>query len=292
MSQRKYCLELLCEYGLLAAKPVDSPLPVNTILNYFENESDKVLNNITNYQKLVGKLIYLTNTRPDISYVVHCLSQHMHKPLKSHFKASLRVLKYLKGSPGTGLQFNKVSDLKLRAYTDADADWAKCPITRKSVTCFCVFLGDSLTSWKRKKHATLSRSSAEAEYRSLASTTCEVIWLGNMLHSLGLKNLFPVDIFCNNSAAIQIAANPVFHERTKHFELDIHLVREKVAAGVIKTIKIPTNNHVADIFTKCLGQIQHKVLCKKLGLLDMFAGELSSGVRVKTGEGSAGDKDV
>ena len=137
MSQRKYCLELLHEYGLLAAKPVDTPLPENTVLNHVESDNDKFLKNITNYQKLVGKLIYLTDTRPDISYVVHCLSQHMHSPLQSHLKAALRVLKYLKGSPGSGLQFNKKSSLKLTAY--ADADWAKCPKTRKSVTGFCVF---------------------------------------------------------------------------------------------------------------------------------------------------------
>lgn len=219
---------------------------------------------------MVGKLIYLTNTRPDISYVVHCLSQHMHSHLQSHIKAALRVLNYLKKSHGLGLQFNKSSDLKLRAY--ADSDWAKCPKTRKSVTGFCVFLGNSLISWKSKKQATLSKSSAEAEYRSLASTTCEVIWLSNLLHSVGLKNLLHVDIFCDNNAAIQIAANPVFHERTKHFELDVHLVREKVASGVIKTVKIHTNLQVADIFTKCLGQIQHSLFCKSLGMFDMFAG--------------------
>lgn len=270
MTQRKYCLELLYEYGLLAAKPADTPLPENSVLSCVETSKDKVLSNINNYQKLVGKLIYLTNTRPDISYVVHCLSQHMHKPLQSHLKAALRVLKYLKKSPGLGLQFNKESDLKLKAY--ADSDWAKCPLTRKSVTGFCVFLGNSLISWKSKKQATLSRSSAEAEYRSMASTTCEVIWLSNMLHSFGLKELLPINKFCDNSAAIQIAANPVFHEKTKHFELDVHLVREKVSAGVIKTVKIHTDMQVADIFTKCLGQRQHSLFCKSLGMFDLFAG--------------------
>ncbi|GKA51918.1 ribonuclease H-like domain-containing protein [Tanacetum coccineum] len=167
MTQRKYCMKLLHEYGLLAARPVDIPLPENTILSCDETENDKYLYDFTTYQKLVGKLIYLTNTRPDISYVVHCLSQHMYSPLQSHFKAALRVLRYLKGSPGCGVQFYKNQDLKLKAYVDAD--WAKCPKTKKSVT------------------------------------------------------------------AIQIAANPVFHERTKHFELDVHFVREKVLAGVIKT---------------------------------------------------------
>ncbi|GJS50954.1 ribonuclease H-like domain-containing protein [Tanacetum coccineum] len=132
MSQRKYCLELLYEYGLLAARPTDIPLPKNSVLSFDETTNDKYLSDFTTYQKLVGKLIYLTNTRPDISYDVHCLSQHMHSPLQSYFKASLRVLRYLKGSPGCGIQFYKNSVLKIKAY--ADADWAKCPNTRRSVT--------------------------------------------------------------------------------------------------------------------------------------------------------------
>ncbi|GJU03347.1 ribonuclease H-like domain-containing protein [Tanacetum coccineum] len=152
MSQRKYCLELLHEYGLLAAKPVDIPFPKNTILSFEETINDKYLFDFTTYQKLVGKLIYITNTRPDISYVVHCLSQHIHSPLQSHFKATLRVLRYLKGSLGCGIQFYKNFDLKIKAY--ADADWAKCPKTK---------------------------SSSKAEYRSMSSTSCEVIWLGDLV---------------------------------------------------------------------------------------------------------------
>ncbi|GKF45753.1 ribonuclease H-like domain-containing protein, partial [Tanacetum coccineum] len=229
VTQRKYCFELLHEYGLLAARPVSIPFPENFVLNHVESKYDKYLNNFTSYQKLVGKLIYLTNTRPDISYVVHYLSQHMHNPLQSHMKVVLRVLRYLKGSPVLGIQFNKVSDLKLMVYSYAD--WAKCPKTRKFVTGFCVFLGKSLVSLKSKKQPTISRSSTEAEYRSMASATCEIVWLANLLHSLGLSSVFRVDLHCDNSSAIQLAANPMFHEKSKHFEIDVHFVREKVAAG-------------------------------------------------------------
>ena len=268
LSQRKYCLELLHEYGLLACKPVETPLPENTTLNHIESADDKALSNIGNYQKLVGKLIYLTNTRPDISYPVHCLSQHMHAPLESHLDAALRVLRYLKGSPGNGIQINEKGNLKLTAY--ADSDWARCPATRKSVSGYCVFLGDSLVTWKSKKQPTLSRSSAEAEYRRMASATCEVIWLSNLLGDMGVKDLLPVVLYCDNSSALQIAENPVFHEKTKHFEIDVHLVREKVSAGVIKTEKIHTSQQIADVLTKALDCKQHKLLCNNLGMMDMF----------------------
>ncbi|GJV14195.1 ribonuclease H-like domain-containing protein [Tanacetum coccineum] len=251
--ERKFCLELLHEYGLLAARPVDIPLPENTILSFDETKDDKYLFDFTSYQKLMGKLIYLTNTRPYINYVVHCLSQHMHSLLQSHFKVALRVLRYLKGSPRCGIQFYIKSDLKLKAYVDAD--WAKCLKTRKSITRLCVFFGKSFVSWKINKQATLSKSSFEAEYRSMSSASCEIVWLGNLLHSLGLKILYPVELCCENSSAIQITANPVFHESNKHFELDVHFVMEKVLAGVIKRVKVPSNLQTADIFTKCLGVV-------------------------------------
>ncbi|GJZ06729.1 ribonuclease H-like domain-containing protein, partial [Tanacetum coccineum] len=204
--KEKYCLELLYKYGLLAARPVDIPFPKNCVLNFGGSEKDKYLNDFTSYQKLVGKLINLTNTRPDVSYAVHCLIQHMLCLLRSHCKAALRVLRYLKGSPGCGIQFNKSSDLKLRDF--ADADWAKFPTKRKFVTCFCGF------------------------FRTITY----------VLENLRLKGLYPVELNYDNSLAIQIAAKPLFHERTKHFELDVHFVIEK-----------------------------HNLFCRKLGLLDMFA---------------------
>ncbi|GKB93541.1 ribonuclease H-like domain-containing protein [Tanacetum coccineum] len=238
LSQRKYCLELLHKFGLLAANHVDTPLPENDTLNHTESDDDHLLVNVSNYQRLVGKLIYLTNTRSDIAYDVHCLSQYIHSPLISHLDAALKVLRYLKGSPRSGIQINKTGNLKLRAYVDSD--WARCPATRKFVFGYCVFLGDSLINWKSKKQSTLSMSSTEAEYRSMASATCEVIWLSNLLGDMGVKNLLPVVMYCDNSSALQIATNPVFHEKSKHFEIDVHLVREKVACGVIKTDNVDT----------------------------------------------------
>ncbi|GKG09278.1 hypothetical protein Tco_0338024, partial [Tanacetum coccineum] len=91
---------------------------------------------------------------------------------------------------------------------------------------------------------------------------------------LGLRSLYPIELFCDNSSAIQIVANPVFHERTKHFELDVHFVREKVLAGIIKTVKISSGLQTADVFTKCLGVVQHRLCCKNLGMLDVFAGDM------------------
>ncbi|GJY13199.1 putative RNA-directed DNA polymerase [Tanacetum coccineum] len=322
LSQRKYCLELLSEYGLLACKPDATPLQQNVVLGYEESQSDKFLSNMSEYQKIVGKLIYLSITRPDISYDVHCLSQHMHAPLQSHFNAALRVLRYLKNASGTGVQFDKGNSFSLHAFLDAD--YAKCPKTRKSVSDFCWYLCNNLVSWKSKKQATISRSSAESEYRCLASTICEVIWVIKILKDLGVKGLLPAHLYYDSSSAncknqatisrssaeseyrclasttckviwvikilkylgvegllpahlyynssftISISGNPVFHEKIKHFEIDLHLVREKVGNGVVKVLKVASANNVADIFTKGLSIAQHNEFCKKLKLVDMF----------------------
>ncbi|KAI3781572.1 hypothetical protein L2E82_11589 [Cichorium intybus] len=269
LSQRKYCLELLYEFGLLAAKPIKTPLDVNvTVSSESSNGNDDLLENVTEYQKLVGKLIYLTNTRPDISFTVQTLSQFMHAPRKSHLKIAVRVLRYLKLCPGKGVLFSKSDEFLLTAW--ADSDWAKCVDSRRSITGYCLFLGNNLVSWKSKKQSTVSRSSTESEYRALATVTCEILWVLKLMRDLDLKYKVPVSLFCDNQSAILLSLNPVLHERTKHIEIDIHLVRDKVSEGVIKVVKVDSLQQVADIFTKPLGVTQHNFLSKKLGLYDAF----------------------
>ncbi|GJU67257.1 ribonuclease H-like domain-containing protein [Tanacetum coccineum] len=275
LSQRKYCLDLLSDFGLLACKPSATPLEQNLTITNEPSSTDPVLDNVTEYQKLIGKLIYLTHTRPDISYSVHCLSQFMHKPLKSHLKIALKVLRYLKNNPGIGVHIVKQPKVSLEAFVDAD--WAKCVVTRKSVTGFCIKLNGSLVSWKSKKQNTLSKSSAEAEYRAMASVTSEIVWILKILKDLNWEHFMPVNMFCDSQAAIKIAANPVFHERTKHLEIDLHFVREKILSGVLKTQKISSADQIADIFTEGLDKLQHDKLVKQMGLFDCFQAKIKGG---------------
>ncbi|KAJ0837766.1 putative RNA-directed DNA polymerase [Helianthus annuus] len=268
LNQRKYCLELLSEFGYLGCKPVNVPIEQSHLISSKLEKNQQDLKNITGFQKLIGKLIYLSLTRPDISYTVQFLSQFMHKPKEVHLNLALRLLRYLKRSPGKGLTFKKSNELKL--YGFADSDWAKCLSTRKSVTGFCIYLGECLVSWKSKKQSTVSRSTAEAEYRAMCSATCELMWLRNLLSELNVDCQLPMLLNCDSQAALSIAANPVFHERTKHFELDLHFLREKVAYGIISPIKVDSENQLADIFTKGLNVNQHEIFCDRLGLVDLF----------------------
>ncbi|GJT79163.1 ribonuclease H-like domain-containing protein [Tanacetum coccineum] len=209
LNQRKYVLDLLSEYGMLACKHAKTPLMSKLVISNEASEKDPLLENITDYQKFIGKLIYLTNTTPDISYVVHCLSRFMHSPLTSHRKIAFKILRFLKSCPGLGIHITKTSGMFLNAYSDAD--WAKCIVTRKSVTGYCVFLNNFFVSWKSKKQNTLSKSSTEAEYRALASVTSDVIWILNILKDLQIEKLLPVSLHCDSNLAIKIAANLVFH---------------------------------------------------------------------------------
>ncbi|XP_022011633.1 uncharacterized mitochondrial protein AtMg00810-like [Helianthus annuus] len=268
LNQRKYCLELLSEFGYLGVKPVSTPIEQSHVISNKLSQNQTAVKDVTSFQKLIGKLIYLSITRPDISYAVQFLSQFMHSPKECHLQIALRLLKYLKQSPGKGILFKRENDFVLKGFVDSD--WAKCLTSRKSVTGFSIFLGSSVVSWKSKKQSVVARSTAEAEYRAMCSACCEVMWILNLLKELCVESTLPVKLFCDSQSAISIAFNPVFHERTKHFELDLHFLREKISAGIVIPEKVSSDEQLADLFTKGLNGLQHDTLCHMLGMLDAF----------------------
>ncbi|KAL5577668.1 hypothetical protein UlMin_019367 [Ulmus minor] len=154
------------------------------------------ISDVSIYRRLMGKLLYLMITRLDISYAVGRLSQFISKPKEPHLQAAQRVLRYLKGAPGTGLFFPFNAELQLTAFIDSD--WARCPNSRRSVTSFCIFLGNSLITWKSKKQHIISYSSAEAKYRAMANATCELTWLLALLKDFGIPHDVPALLFCDN----------------------------------------------------------------------------------------------
>lgn len=265
LTQKKFTTELLADSGLVFSSDIKhplTPLPLNTKL--LQNQGPP-LPNPEYYRSLVGKLNFLTNTRPDLSYTVQTLSQFMHSPCESHLAALQHTIRYVHGSVGKGIIIHGRSQLTLTAFSDSD--WAACPSTRRSVTGYLVSLGGSPITWKSKKQSTVSRSSVEAEYRAMAQASAEVTWIVRVLHELGIHNLTPVTLFCDNISAIHIAKNPVFHERTKHIDIDCHFTGEKVLEGLLQLAHLPTTEQVADILTKVLPSPQHTYILSKLGMI-------------------------
>ncbi|XP_016193100.1 uncharacterized protein LOC107634029 [Arachis ipaensis] len=243
MNQRKYATDLLHEFEMTNAKLATTPMNYTTPLS---KSSGTALTDLTPYRRLVGRLLYLTNTRPDISFAVNKLSQYLDCATTDHFKAALYILRYIKRAPASGIKFSAASsDLSLTGYSDSD--WGTCPDTRRSVSGFCFFLGSSLVSWKSRKQTTVARSSAEAEYRAMALATCEGRWLSYILRDFHTPLSKLITLYCDNQSAMHIAANPVFHERTKHIKIDCHTVRDRVQDGSLKLLPIPSGEQIADV---------------------------------------------
>ena len=224
---------------------------------------------LESYRRLVGRLIYLVVTRPDLAYAVHILSQFLNEPRQEHWDGALRVVRYLKGTLGQGILLHSDSDLSLTGW--CDSDWAACPLTRRFLTGWLVFLGQSPIFWKTKKQHTVSRSSAEAKYRSMAAITCELKWLKGLLLSLGVHHPKAIPLFCDSQSALHIAQNSIFHERTKHIEVDCHFVCDAIRDGLIAPSYMSTTDQLADVFTKALGTQRFDYLISKLGILDLHA---------------------
>ncbi|CAH9088499.1 unnamed protein product [Cuscuta europaea] len=252
---------ILARSGLLASRPCSFPMEQNLKLR---PDDDSPLVDAFSYRRLIGRLLYLTVTRPDIVYSVSQLSQFLTNPRHTHLDAAIRVPHYLKQTPGQGIFLSSDNDYTLKGY--CDADWAECSFTRRSSTGYFITLGNSPISWRTKKQYVVSRSSAEAEYRAIAVTISEILWLCWLLQHLIVPQMGPTSLYCDNQAARHIALSPVFHERTKYFEIDRFFVRERVTSNEIQPCSISTANQVADIFTKALGTNRFQFLRSKLGI--------------------------
>jgi histone deacetylase 1/2 len=261
LHQSKYIRDLLSKTNMENCKPIGSPMVANCRLNKFgiDEMTDPSL-----YRSTVGALQYATLTRPDISFSVNKVCQFMSHPLETHWKAVKRILRYLKGNISHGLLLHlshKGPPFSLRAYSDAD--WATDQDDRRSTSGSRIYFGPNLISWGSKKQALVARSSTEAEYRSMANTTADLLWIQSLLCELNVPFHTPT-LLCDNLSAVSLAHNPVLHSRTKHIELDIHFVREKVLAKQLHVLHVPATDQLADPLTKPLSPTNYANIRLKL----------------------------
>ena len=224
LSQHHYIRDLLHSTNMQDAKLVLTPLSTSCDLTL---ATDTPTNDALEFRRIIGSLQYLALTGPDVSFSVNKLSQYMQAPTEVHMQALKRIHRYLKGTLAHGLHLSQASDLSLTAY--CDFDWAGDTMDRKSTAAYIIYLGPNAISWSWKKQPIVARSSNEAEYRTIASTTSKILWLRELLKELHFPLTKAPLLMLDNIGATYLCANPVFHTRMKHLAIDYHFVRELVA---------------------------------------------------------------
>ena len=262
INQAKYIKDLLKKFDLEDCSSAKTPMATATKLDE-DSKGKKV--DISVYRGMVGSLLYLTASRPDIMFATCLCARFQSCPKESHMIAIKRIFRYLKGTPSLGLWYPKDTGFNLVGYSDAD--YAGCRVDRKSTSGSCQFLGSRLVSWYSKKQQSVSTSTAEAEYIAAGSCCAQVLWIRNQLRDYGLV-LERIPIMCDNTSAISIVSNPVNHSRTKHIDIRYHFIREHAHNGTIELHYVPTDKQLADIFTKPLDEATFNRLVSEIGMLN------------------------
>ncbi|GJV79246.1 hypothetical protein Tco_1515116 [Tanacetum coccineum] len=222
--------------------------------------------NDTSYRGMIGSLMYLTATRPDIQFSTVLYARYQSNIKESHLTAVKRILRYLKGTPNLGMYYPKCSGFDLKGYSDSD--YAGCNMDRKSTSGACQILGGKLVCWSAKKQQSVAMSSAKAEYVVAAGCCASILWMKSQLSDYDIHYKM-VPIFCDNTSAIAISNNPVLHSRTKHIDIRYHFIRDHILKGDIELHFIPTEYQLADIFTKPLDDPTFTRLKAELGMFNI-----------------------
>jgi hypothetical protein len=249
LSQEKYATDLLRKVGMPACKPVTTPMSTSEKLSAHVGDPLSA-EETTKYWSVVGALQYLSYTRPDLAFSTNKACQYLSSPTTVHWTAVNRILRYDKHTLGIGLHIRKSPSSVVSAFSDAD--WAGCSDDCKSTGGHAIFFGSNLISWSAKKQPTVSRSSTEAEYKSMANAIVEVMWLQSLLKELLVSTPLATRIWCDNMGGKYLSSNPVFHGCMKHIEVDYHFIRDQVMQRKLDVRFISTHDQLADGFTKPL----------------------------------------
>ncbi|GJT81237.1 retrovirus-related pol polyprotein from transposon TNT 1-94 [Tanacetum coccineum] len=260
LNQSKYALESLKKYGMESSDPVDTPMVEKSKLD--EDTQGKAIDP-THYHGIIGTLMYLTTSRPDLTFVVCMCARYQAKPTEKHLHAVKRIFKYLRGTINRGLWYLKDSSIALTAY--ADADHAGCQDTRQSTSGCMQLLGDRLVSWSSKRQKSAAISSTKAEYIAMSGCCAQILWMRSQLTDYGL-GFNKIPMYCDNKSAIALCCNNVQHSRSKHIDIRFHFIKEQVENGVVELYFVNTEYQLADIFTKALCRERIEFLINKLGM--------------------------
>lgn len=264
MAQCKYASDLLIHFQMIECKPATSPFLSGI---RFEDACTTPLVDSTLYRQLVGSLLYLTHTRPDISYAVGVCSRYMKEPHELHWKATKRILRYVKITSSFGIFYAADCPLSLIGYIDSD--WVGDGSDRKSTSGYVFNFSSSPFFWSSKKQSTIALSTTEAEYRGAANAATQVVWLQGLISEFGIQYPLPTIIFCDNQGSIQISIDLFQRKRTKNIEIHMHYIHGMIHDRVISLQYCPTEQQVAYIFTKSFTEKKFSELRAMLGVVDI-----------------------
>ncbi|GJZ17299.1 hypothetical protein Tco_0553422 [Tanacetum coccineum] len=263
INQSKYAQEILKKFGFDSCTPIDTPMAERPNLD--EDKGGKLIDP-TRFRGMVGSLMYLSASRPDIVFAVCMCARYQAKPTEMHLTAIKRIFRYLKGTIHMGLWYPKDSGFELKAF--ADADYAGCHDTRRSTSGSAQFLGHRLVSWSSKKQKSTAISTTEAEYIALSGCCAQILWMRSQLRDYGFAfNKIPM--YCDNQSAIALCCNSVQHSRSKHIDIRHHFIKEQVERKVVELYFVETKYQLADIFTKALPRERFATLLPLLGVKQM-----------------------
>ncbi|GKC10189.1 leucine-rich repeat-containing protein, partial [Tanacetum coccineum] len=263
ISQDKYVAEILKKFDLVNVKAAITPMETKLPLTKDEEAFDV---DVHLYRSMIGSLMYLTASRPDIMYAVCVCSRFQVTPKTSHLNAVKRIFKYLKGKPNLGVWYPRESPFDLEAFSDSD--YGGSNLDRKSTTGGCQFLGQRLISWQCKKQTIVATSTTEAEYVAAANCCGQVLWVQNQLLDYGF-NFMNTKIHIDNESTICIVKNPVYHSKTKHIEIRHHFIRDCYEKKLISVEKIHTDLNVADLLTKPFDGPRFNYLVVSIGFAEI-----------------------
>ena len=260
--QEKYTKDILKKFKMDECKPIKTPMATN---GHLDLDVDGKPVDQSLYRSMIGSLLYLTASRPDIMFSVCLCARFQANPKESHLSAVNRILRYLKHTPSIGLWYPKGASLDLLGYSDSD--FAGSRVDRKSTSGGCHLLGRSLVSWSSKKQNSVALSTAEAEYIAAGACCAQILYMKQTLLDFGVK-LDRIPLLCDNESAVKIAKNPVQHSRTKHIDIRHHFLRDHEAKGDISLQGVRSEDQLADIFTKPLDESTFVRLRNELNVLD------------------------
>ncbi|GJZ01960.1 putative ribonuclease H-like domain-containing protein [Tanacetum coccineum] len=263
ISQDKYVADILKKFDFVIVKTASTLLEPNKALVKDEEAEDM---DVHLYRSMIGSLLYLTASRPDIIFVVCVCARFQVTPKTSHLHVVKRIFRYLKGQPKLGLWYPRDSPFNLEAFSDSD--YAGASLDRKYTTGGCQFLGKRLISWQCKKQTIIANSTSEAEYVAAANCCGQVLWIQNQMLDYGF-NFMNTKIYIDNESTICIVKNLVFHSKTKHIEIRHHFIRDSYKKKLIQVIKIYTDHNVADLLTKAFDVSRFNFLIASIGLLNL-----------------------